>query len=109
MAHKHVFECVDRSFKSLRKNEKDFGGVTVVFSGDWKQILPVVKRGLLIILLYLSATAFYLFTNSTHCTPTQPGMNIFTKKYLLTYYIQNFPIQLKIFSQHLIYILYNFR
>ena len=46
MGHKHIFECIDRSLRYIRGCEnKPFGGLTVLFSGDWHQILPVVKRG----------------------------------------------------------------
>ncbi len=45
MAHKHVFEAVDRTFRDIREDDRPFGGVTIVLSGDWHQILPVVKRG----------------------------------------------------------------
>ncbi len=45
MGHRHVYECVDRTLKDMRGNEQPFGGLTVLFSGDWKQILPVVVKG----------------------------------------------------------------
>ena len=45
MAHKHVFEAVERTFRDIREDERPFGGVTVMPSGDRRQILPVVKRG----------------------------------------------------------------
>ena len=39
VGHHHIFEAVDRTMK-----EKDalFGGLTVLFAGDWRQILPVI-------------------------------------------------------------------
>ena len=40
-----VLDCLDRSLRDLRSSELPFGGVTVVLSGDWRQILPVVKNG----------------------------------------------------------------
>ena len=45
MLHKHVFEAIDRSLKDLIGSQKPFGGITVVFSGDWRQCLPIVRRG----------------------------------------------------------------
>jgi len=38
--------CLDALLRDL-KNKPDipFGGVTIVFSGDWRQCLPIVKRG----------------------------------------------------------------
>jgi hypothetical protein len=45
MTEKFHLEAIDRSLKLLCKTDKPFGGKTVVFSGDFRQILPVVKRG----------------------------------------------------------------
>ena len=45
MQNKHIMETVDRSFKDLRSSDKPFGGLTVVFGGDFQQILPVVLKG----------------------------------------------------------------
>ncbi|GMF54593.1 unnamed protein product [Phytophthora fragariaefolia] len=46
MTHHHAFEAVDRSLRDVLNNDEDpFGGTTVVLSGDFRQILPVVVRG----------------------------------------------------------------
>src|SRR6202522_511973 len=46
MQHRHIHEAVDRTFRDLRGCEdKPFGGLTVVFGGDFKQILPVIVKG----------------------------------------------------------------
>ena len=45
MQHKHVYECEDRSFREVTRIYASFGCVTVVFSGDWRQCLPIIKRG----------------------------------------------------------------
>ena len=45
MQHRFVYECLDRSFRDVKKNDKLFGGITIVFSGDWRQCLPIVKHG----------------------------------------------------------------
>ena len=45
MAHRNVYEAIDRSLRDVRQDERPFGGLTVVFSGDWRQILPVVRKG----------------------------------------------------------------
>ena len=45
MGHIYLNECLDYSLQDVRGNNKLFGGLSILFSGDWKQILPVVKRG----------------------------------------------------------------
>jgi hypothetical protein len=66
MQHRYCFEAVDRTLKDLRKDDRWFGGITVVFagqflkldfytalslcahvifSGDFRQCLPVVPKG----------------------------------------------------------------
>ena len=45
MQHKFVYECIDRSLRDLISVDTPFGGITVVFSGDWRQCLPIVKHG----------------------------------------------------------------
>jgi hypothetical protein len=51
MAHKHVFEAVNRTLQHVMGDVdpalKDmlFGGKVVVMGGDFRQILPVVPRG----------------------------------------------------------------
>jgi len=38
-------ETVHRSFKDLCNSDKPFGGLTIVFGGDFQQILPVILKG----------------------------------------------------------------
>jgi hypothetical protein len=38
-------EAVDRTLRDLRNDDRPFGGVTVVFGGDFRQTLPVVPHG----------------------------------------------------------------
>jgi hypothetical protein len=45
MQHRYAPEAVSRTLCDLRNNEAPFGGVTVVFGGDFQQILPVVPKG----------------------------------------------------------------
>jgi len=45
MGHRHIFEAIDRTMKDIRGNDSLFGGLTVLFAGDWRQILPVVRHG----------------------------------------------------------------
>jgi hypothetical protein len=39
-----VADCVNRSFKDIMRSDLPFGGMPVLFIGDWRQLLPVVKR-----------------------------------------------------------------
>ena len=51
MAHKNVYLAVDRTIRDLMsENDKSnenipFGNKTIMFGGDFRQVLPVVKRG----------------------------------------------------------------
>ena len=45
MQHRHIHECVNHTFQDIQGNDKPFGGIVVVFGGDFKQILPVIVKG----------------------------------------------------------------
>ncbi|KAI7943289.1 hypothetical protein MJO29_013133 [Puccinia striiformis f. sp. tritici] len=45
MQHRYTVETVDRSFRDLRDNDQPFGGILVIFGGDFRQTLPVVRGG----------------------------------------------------------------
>ncbi|XP_042027246.1 uncharacterized protein LOC121774434 [Salvia splendens] len=51
MIHKHCIEVVDRTLRDIMRvfnelhSNKPFGGKTVIFGGDFRQILPVVPKG----------------------------------------------------------------
>lgn len=45
MGHRHIFETVDRTMRDIREKDALFGGLTVLFAGDWRQILPVIGHG----------------------------------------------------------------
>lgn len=45
MAHRKGVEAVDRTLRDIRQNDRPMGGVTVLFCGDFRQILPVIPRG----------------------------------------------------------------
>lgn len=45
MQHRHVAEAVDKTSRDVRNCDRPFGGVTVVFGGDFQQCLPVVVKG----------------------------------------------------------------
>ncbi|KAG3092333.1 hypothetical protein PI125_g17168 [Phytophthora idaei] len=46
MTHRYAFEAVDRTLRDIMGNDQEpVGGKVFVLSGDFRQILPVVKRG----------------------------------------------------------------
>ena len=47
MTHKHAFEALDRTLRDIIPNasNKPFGGKTIVFGGDFRQVLPVIVKG----------------------------------------------------------------
>ncbi|XP_074354311.1 uncharacterized protein LOC141693189 [Apium graveolens] len=50
MQHRYAFECVDQSLRDIMsaidksRAKKPFGGITIVFCGDFRQILPVIPK-----------------------------------------------------------------
>ncbi|XP_073030705.1 uncharacterized protein [Primulina eburnea] len=45
MANRYTFESVSKSFQDIMDNKIAFRGKRMVFGGDFRQVLPVVKRG----------------------------------------------------------------
>ena len=43
--HRWAMEAVDRLMQDLRNDQRPFGGVSVIFGGDFQQILPVIVKG----------------------------------------------------------------
>ena len=44
MLQKKAYEAIDRTLQDLLRNDHVFGGKVVIFSGDWKQTLPVLPK-----------------------------------------------------------------
>ena len=44
MTHKHVAECINRTLRDICSCDFPFGGKVMVFGGDFRQILSVIKR-----------------------------------------------------------------
>jgi hypothetical protein len=46
MSHKNTLNAINNTLKDIRNNNQLMGGVVpVLFGGDFRQTLPVVKRG----------------------------------------------------------------
>ncbi|XP_028072245.1 ATP-dependent DNA helicase PIF7-like [Camellia sinensis] len=45
LLHRHCVEAVDRTLRDTCDSEKPFGGITVLLGGDFRQILPVITKG----------------------------------------------------------------
>ena len=45
MANKLLIEALEAGLRDLMQNELPFGGKVIVFAGDFRQTLPIVKRG----------------------------------------------------------------
>ncbi|KAF0729730.1 hypothetical protein AaE_009353 [Aphanomyces astaci] len=44
MMHRYYIEAVDRMLQDIMQNDRPFGGKVVIFSGDYKQLLPVLQH-----------------------------------------------------------------
>jgi hypothetical protein len=44
MQHKYAADAVDQNLRDLLGNDVPFGGITIVFGGDFRQTLPVIPR-----------------------------------------------------------------
>lgn len=73
MQHNYGFECVDKCFKdfmsSVDPKRKDipFGGITVIFGGDFRQILPVIPKATRSEIVNASLNQSYLWESCQVC------------------------------------------
>ena len=44
MIHRHAAECIDPSLRDPCSCDLPFGGKVIVFGGDFRQILPVIRH-----------------------------------------------------------------
>ncbi|CAN1298320.1 ATP-dependent DNA helicase PIF1 [Linum perenne] len=70
-------EALDRTLRDLRqdhsknKAERPFGGISIVFGGDFRQILPVIKKGSRSEITGASLKKSYLWDHLTHIKLSQ--------------------------------------
>ncbi|WOG82070.1 hypothetical protein DCAR_0101230 [Daucus carota subsp. sativus] len=68
MQNKLAFECLDRTLRDIMKSvspdryNKLFGGVTVLLGGDFRQILPVIRKGSRAEIVAASISRSYLWS-----------------------------------------------
>ena len=47
MAHKKAIKIVDELLQELHKDKRQFGNIPIIFTGDFRQTLPIIKKGTL--------------------------------------------------------------
>ena len=40
-----MYEAIDKTLRELLEIDKPFGNIVIVFSGDWRQCLPIIPKG----------------------------------------------------------------
>jgi len=45
MAHRYLHEALDKGLQDIMQNDLPFGGKNIIFSGDFRQTLPIVPKG----------------------------------------------------------------
>lgn len=71
MQHKHAVKAVDRTLRDLMGVDLPFGGKVVLFSGDFRQTLPVVRGGNLFEQANVTLKASPLWTHVEHFALTK--------------------------------------
>lgn len=61
MQHRHIIECFDQTWRDLTGIDFPFGGKVVLFSGDFRQTLPIVRRSILMEQAAASLKASFLW------------------------------------------------
>lgn len=73
MLHRHCFEALNRTLKDIAQanNNKPFGGKTITFGGDFRQILPVITKGSREQIVHASLTSSVLWNSCKVLTLTK--------------------------------------
>ena len=45
MTHRYAIEALNRTLQDICSNDRLFGGKTIVFGGDFRQVLPIIQNG----------------------------------------------------------------
>lgn len=54
MVHRHAFAALYWTFRDITSVDLPFGGKTIIFGGDFRQVLPVIPKGTKAELIYTS-------------------------------------------------------
>jgi hypothetical protein len=67
MIKRQAMEALDRSMRDLMdRSDLPFGGKTIVFGGDFRKVLPVVRRGSRAQIVDASLRRSYLWEHMRH-------------------------------------------
>jgi hypothetical protein len=61
MTNKFAFEVVDRTLRDLTNRNEPFGGIVFIMSGDFRQVLPVIRWGSHADIVFASIKNSYLW------------------------------------------------
>ena len=45
MTNKNAITIVDKLLQQLKEDERQFGNIPIIFTGDFRQTLPIIKKG----------------------------------------------------------------
>ena len=65
MVPKHAAEAIDRMFRDITNNDTLFGGKVILLSGDFRQILPVVRKARPAEIIEVCLKSSYLWNSVT--------------------------------------------
>ncbi|XP_057792143.1 uncharacterized protein LOC131008993 [Salvia miltiorrhiza] len=90
MMHKHCFEALDRTLRDLMRFtnassfELPYGGKTVVFGGDFRQILPVICKGSRQDVVNTTINSSYLWEKCKSSSNSNGNEELHTQEFLNT-------------------------
>ena len=67
MSHKASVQALDRAMRDLSNSNCPMGGCTILFSGDFRQILPIITSGTRADQVNASLKRSYLWPHVTKC------------------------------------------
>ncbi|MCO5584416.1 hypothetical protein L7F22_038343 [Adiantum nelumboides] len=71
MIHRHAFEALDKTLRDVMQNNMLFGGKVFLLGGDFRQILPVVRKGCRVDIVDASLCRSYIWESIKVMHPTE--------------------------------------